>query len=285
MGSTKGVSAGAATLSPSTAGEDRDRRRDGPVAVEQRGADEPEHQKDRAPRAGLRLARPEQSQHGDDAALATVVGPHDQDGIFDRHHQDQGPQDHRGGADDGGGVGQGGIRHGGLDGFLQGVEGARADVAVDDAECPEGGGGLERGRGMLGGVVAHASLDSARRRLSRPLCPGSACHARRFSVPPVPQVLSACRMTGSGDVWALDQPDAVTSRMPSSAESRRRSSARSSRSGTARRGRTLGPRFGITRVVDVARRQGHYGRSAAPPLIPAPPGAGAVTRGPGPRRS
>jgi len=107
-----------------------DRRRDHAVAVEQRRADQPDDQQGRAPTSARRVPDVEQREHGDDAALAVVVRPHDQDRILGRHDDDQRPQDQ--GQDTQDRVGR---RHAsGLDGLLESIERAGADIAVDDAE-------------------------------------------------------------------------------------------------------------------------------------------------------
>ena len=129
--------------------EHRDRRRNRAVTIEQGGADEAHHQQFRAPCSGLRMARVEQRQQRDDAAFAAVVRAQDQKRVFDRDDEDQRPQDQRHHAEDGF-IRQRSAMGGGLGGFLQGVEGAGADVAVDDTK------GAERGccgelSGMAGG--------------------------------------------------------------------------------------------------------------------------------------
>ena len=111
----------------------RDRRRDRAVAVEQGGADEPDDQQLRPPRSGPGVARRQQRQQRDDAAFAAIVGAHDQECIFDRDDQDQRPQDQRRHPEDS-------LRRdrsamsGGLGRFLQRIERAGADVAIDDPE-------------------------------------------------------------------------------------------------------------------------------------------------------
>jgi hypothetical protein len=113
---------------------DRAQHRDGggdhPVAIQQRGADQAHDQQGRAPASGRCVADVEQRQHGDDAALAVVVGPHDQDSVLGRDDDDQGPEDQRQDAQDG----LWRRRAAGLDGLLERVERAGADVAIDDAE-------------------------------------------------------------------------------------------------------------------------------------------------------
>ena len=129
--------------------EHRDGRRNRAVTIEQGGADEADHQQFRAPCSGLRMARVEQRQQRDDAAFAAVVRAQDQKRVFDRDDQDQRPQDQRHHAEDGF-ICQRPAMGGGLGRFLQGVEGAGADVAVDDTKGAERGGCGELS-GMAGG--------------------------------------------------------------------------------------------------------------------------------------
>ena len=116
-------------------GEDRDRRRDQAVAIEQRqagdreGGDEPAER--RRPGHG---ARGEGSQR-EHPALAAIVGAQDEDDVLHGDDQDQRPEDERKHA-----------QHGGLaqvqspgvaEGLAHGVERAGADVAVDHAQRGE----------------------------------------------------------------------------------------------------------------------------------------------------
>ncbi len=94
-GTTKRVSDRRVDLQSLDRRQHRDRRRDRAVAVEQGRADQPDDEQQRLPRAGLRVPGAEQRQHGDDAALAAVVGPQDQHRVFQRHDQDQRPKDQR----------------------------------------------------------------------------------------------------------------------------------------------------------------------------------------------
>ena len=118
----------------------RDGRRDDAVAVEQRGADQPDDQQGGAPASGRRMPDIEKRQQRDDAALAAVVGAHDQDRVFERDDQDQRPEDQRHDAHDGFGR----ERSAGVCGLLERIERAGADIAVDDAERRESGGGGQR---------------------------------------------------------------------------------------------------------------------------------------------
>ncbi len=83
-----------------------------------------------APAPGRRMPDIEQRQQRDDAALAALVGAHDQDGVFERDDHDQRPEARRYDARHGFGR----DRAGGVRGLLEPIECAGADVAVDDAE-------------------------------------------------------------------------------------------------------------------------------------------------------
>ena len=63
--------------------QDGNGRRDSAVAVEQGRPDKADHDHDRTPPALLGAARADQSEQRQDAALAVIVGPHDQDRVFD----------------------------------------------------------------------------------------------------------------------------------------------------------------------------------------------------------
>ena len=143
--------------------EHRDRRRDDRVAVEQRGADHAE-QRDRedvVPHDAL-----EQRHQRERAALAVVVGAHDQEHVFERHDDDQRPQDQRHDAEHHL-AGERAAGRGGGEALLEGVERARADVAVDDADGAERQGpepgarvGVLRLGGRRGGMGDRHSLDT-----------------------------------------------------------------------------------------------------------------------------
>ena len=111
--------------------EHRDRRRDHAVAVEQRGADQADDEQRGAPAPARRVPGVKQREQRDDAALAVIVGAQDQNGVFERDDQDDRPEDHRHDAHHGFGRGC----PAGLDGLLQPIERAGADIAVDNAEC------------------------------------------------------------------------------------------------------------------------------------------------------
>ena len=85
---------------------------------------------------GLHLARQamaamRQRRQRQGAAFAVIVGAHDDGDIFDRHHQDQGPEDHRERTHHRDMIGQ--PAFGGEHGGLQGVKRAGANVAEDHA--------------------------------------------------------------------------------------------------------------------------------------------------------
>ena len=80
------------SFKPFDRGQHRDRRRDHAVAEKHRGADDAEQHHER--RALADRAEGERHQ-GERAALAVVVGAQQDQHVFDGHHQDQRPQDHR----------------------------------------------------------------------------------------------------------------------------------------------------------------------------------------------
>src|SRR4051812_4990311 len=75
--------------------ENRDGGRDRAVGVEQGRADKAYHDDVHAPRSGRDPAYAEQREERDDAALPAIVGSQDEDAVFDRDDDDQGPKDHR----------------------------------------------------------------------------------------------------------------------------------------------------------------------------------------------
>ena len=92
IGTTKCSEAGIGELQPLNGRQHRDRRRDDRVAEEHRGADHAEHQHERRAPAD----RPEGERgERERAALAVVVGAQQDEHVFDRHDDDQRPQDHR----------------------------------------------------------------------------------------------------------------------------------------------------------------------------------------------
>ncbi len=115
-------------------GQHRQRRRDHGVAIEQRRADDAaEH--DRARALAQRALR--QRHEGERAALPLVVRPQQDEHVFERDHHDQRPEDQREHAEHGV-AGQGAAGGCRVDSFAKCIERARADVAVDDADAPDG---------------------------------------------------------------------------------------------------------------------------------------------------
>ena len=119
-------------LQPFDRAQHRDRWRDHAVAVEQRRAEQAERDQHLPLGAAFALPWIEQRQQRQNAALAPVVGAHDQRQIFDRHDDHQRPEDQREYAEH---VFR---RRRQLDERLaERVERARADIAVDHAQHAE----------------------------------------------------------------------------------------------------------------------------------------------------
>ena len=94
-GTMNGCSAGRDDAEALDRAEHGDRRRDHAVAVEHRRAEDAEPDQPPAqPRAVLDAARHERRQR-EDAALAAVVGAHDQRDVLERDDDHQRPEDHR----------------------------------------------------------------------------------------------------------------------------------------------------------------------------------------------
>ena len=113
--------------------EHRDGRRDHRVADEHRRADHAEnHERDRAaPERSL----PQRHQR-QRSALAVIVGAQQQQHVLNCHHDNERPQDQRQHTEDDRAADltmAGRIR----DGFTEGVERRRADVAIDDANATQ----------------------------------------------------------------------------------------------------------------------------------------------------
>jgi len=147
IGTTQSPRPGAAIFAPSTAERTEMAGVNGGVAVEQCGAEHAEEDQ----RVPARLRSALVADEGDerqDPAFAVVVGLHDEEQVLDGDDDDQGPEHEREETED--------IRLG--DGQLvtvavkrlpEGVERARPDVAVHDAERTEG----EERDGPLGDVT------------------------------------------------------------------------------------------------------------------------------------
>ena len=103
------------------------RRRDRAVAIDQRGAEQAEHDDQRT----LPLLDAQERHQGEDAALAFVIDGHGDGDVFDRGDQEQGPDHQRQDAEDA-------LRRGVavqiVEGGFQRVERAGADIAEHDAE-------------------------------------------------------------------------------------------------------------------------------------------------------
>src|SRR5437867_3918419 len=84
------------------------------------------------------MAGVQQRQQCDNAAFAAVVGAQDQKRVFDRDDEDQRPQDQRHHAEDSV-IRQRSAMSRRLGGFLQGVEGAGTDIAIDDTKGTDRG--------------------------------------------------------------------------------------------------------------------------------------------------
>jgi hypothetical protein len=110
----------------------RDRRCDDAVAVEDGGAEQADrHQRASQPRlVGHRMRG--QRQHRDQPAFAVVVGAQDQQHVLQRDDDRDGPEDQRQHAQD---VGRRGLQMAAVEDFLQCVQRAGADVAIDHTEC------------------------------------------------------------------------------------------------------------------------------------------------------
>ena len=127
-----------AHLQPFHGAEHGDRRRDDAVAVEQRGAEEAERDEHQSPLAVLDALAvlKQEGEQGENAPLAPIVRAQDEDDVLDADDEDERPDDQREDADD--------VRRGRHDAVLlpealaKGVQRARSDVAVNDAERGEG---------------------------------------------------------------------------------------------------------------------------------------------------
>ena len=122
----------------------RQRRRNDRVAVEQRAGDDAE-QHDRAGTLGHGALR--QRHQRQRPAFAVVVGAQQDQHVFQRHHDDQRPQDQAEHAEHGLRRGVDRAAAGRHHRFAQRVERAGADVAIDDADAAEHQ-GLEACGGM-----------------------------------------------------------------------------------------------------------------------------------------
>jgi hypothetical protein len=143
-GNTQSAKAVVGHLETFHGAEHRDRRRDQPVAVQQGGAEHPEgdggggdpSQTLAAPRSrALLLPRDEQGGEGENAALTVIVGAHHEGQVLDRDDDHERPEHDRG---DAVGARRVDVEIVVLERLAHGVQRARADVAVDDPESPDG---------------------------------------------------------------------------------------------------------------------------------------------------
>ena len=177
IGRTKSFSSGAETSRPSTAD-----------STEMAGVITPSPKNRQAPAMPTRAERIahagadrdalRQRHQRQDAALAAVVGAHDQGDVFDRDDQDQRPEDQRQDAEDLDGADRDAVEQ--LEAGLEGVERAGADIAIDDAEH-----GQQQTSG--GQRLARALRHGGRRQP-----PLRGCVARNVSVMHCPKGKSRC---------------------------------------------------------------------------------------------
>ncbi|MEJ0043675.1 MAG: hypothetical protein WDM81_16285 [Rhizomicrobium sp.] len=146
-GSTQWASASLLTVRPLDGGEHRDGRGQHAVAVEQRQAED-RAEADQHLDAAAALLAVRQGGEREHAAFAIVVGAHDEDDVFERHDDDEGPQDQRQRAEDRGVAGQ--LAAGGEHGLAHSVERAGADVAEHHAQRAQGEQGIALERARLG---------------------------------------------------------------------------------------------------------------------------------------
>jgi hypothetical protein len=115
--------------------QDRDCRCDDAVTINQSRS---EHAHDDERAAAVERGRAGERHQRQDPAFAMIISAHHEEAVLDGDRDDERPQDQREDAD--GGLG-GKPSTDGLGDRLQGVERARAEVAIDDAERGECRGG------------------------------------------------------------------------------------------------------------------------------------------------
>jgi len=132
--------------------EDRDRRRDHPVPIEQRGTEQAQHHQDSEPpgRTGAGLAN--QRGQGQDPALPVMVRANDEEQVLHADNQEKGPQHQRQDPHD---VGRRRLQaQGPTEGLLQRIQRAGPDVSENDAQGSQGQGPpARRGRFPRSGCV------------------------------------------------------------------------------------------------------------------------------------
>ena len=122
-------------LQPFDGAEHRNGRRDHAVAVEERGAEEPQQHQHRPLRHVAGTGRQQRGER-QDATFAVVIGAHHDGDVLHRDHEDQRVDDEREHAEDVFGRGGDAVRP--VEALAQGVERAGADVAIDDADSADG---------------------------------------------------------------------------------------------------------------------------------------------------
>ncbi len=150
-------------LEPLDRREHRDRRRDGRVAIEERGTRHAEHEEHAGAAPGRPLRERKQRQR---SALAAVVGAHDEHDVLQRHDHDQGPDQQRDDADDLA-LGET-VAPRGPQTLAQRIKRAGADVAIDDADrsqhqLPESGRVRSASLGRVGGAHGLPLCQDAKR--------------------------------------------------------------------------------------------------------------------------
>ena len=139
-GDDKTGECGAGDRQPLHGRQDRDRRRDHAVTVEERRADDCQERHARHAAdavGGVPIAFWDEGQQRQDAPFPVVVGPHHEDDILHRDHEHERPKHERENAEQVGSVDRSAVRGGDMKAFLERVERARADVTEDDAERQE----------------------------------------------------------------------------------------------------------------------------------------------------
>ena len=132
-GTTQSRKTGVASSSPSTAREHRDGGGDDAVTVEEGRAEEAEHDQEEG---SLGAPGADQSQQRQNPALAPVIGSHDLRDVLVGDYEVQRPENQRQDAQDVFPGGRDAVL--GAEALLEGVQGAGADVTVDDTERREG---------------------------------------------------------------------------------------------------------------------------------------------------
>jgi hypothetical protein len=151
-------------IEPFQRAEHRDRRRDDPVAVDERGAEQPACNQRPFAAAPLRSAKRHQSE---DATLTVIVGAHDEHAVLDRDRDDERPEDQRQAAECAGAIEY--PTHRLRDGFER-VQRAGAQISIDDAErsqdCGRGHSPFPRARQSIFAIFAlgrrHCALRTVR---------------------------------------------------------------------------------------------------------------------------